>query len=145
MKKLLLAASAVALAVAMSPAVTTVQAAPAKDPHCAMAAGQKNLVSWNAYYHCNGTAPRVAHVAVRARPGPAKDPHCAMAAGQKNLVSWNAYYHCNGTAPRPQASAQGRRLYAQAQLEPAKSPYCKLASGQKNLVSWNAYYHCLSR
>ena len=53
MKKLLLAASAVALAGALSPAVTaSVQAAPAKSEYCKMAAGQRNLVSWNAYYHC---------------------------------------------------------------------------------------------
>jgi len=147
MKKLLLAASAVALAAAMSPAaIGSVQAAPAKSPYCKMAAGQKNLVAWNAYYHCNGEAPRPSHVAARARPEPAKDPMCKLAAGQKNLVAWNAYYHCNSAAPRaPQASVQNRRLYAQARLGPAKDPMCKLAPGQKNLVSWNAYYHCLSR
>jgi hypothetical protein len=158
MKKLLFAVSAVALAAAISPAVTgSAQAAPAKSPYCKMAAGQKNLVAWNSYYHCLGPAPRAAHVAVRARPEPAKDPYCKMAAGQKNLVAWNAYYHCLGSAPRaslegrrisaqaPRASREGRRLYAQAQLEPEKSPYCKMAAGQKNLVAWNAYYHCLSR
>ncbi len=143
MKKLLFAASAVALAAVMSSAVTTVQAAPQKDPYCKMAAGQKNLVSWNAYYHCNATAPRVSQTALRARPELAKDPMCKLAPGQKNLVSWNAYYHCLGPAPR--ASVQPRRLYAQARLAPAKDPMCKLAPGQKNLVSWNAYYHCLSR
>lgn len=146
MKKLLFAASAVVLAVAMSPAVTTVQAAPQKSPYCNMAKTQKNLVAWNAYYHCLGEAPRPSHVAARSRPEPAKDPYCKMAAGQRNLVSWNAYYHCNNPAPRaPQASAQRGRLYAQARLEPAKDPYCKMAASQKNLVSWNAYYHCLSR
>ena len=73
MKKLLFAASAVALAAAMSPAVIgSVQAAPAKSPYCDMAKSQKNLVAWNAYYHCLGEAPRPAHVAVRARPEPAK-------------------------------------------------------------------------
>jgi hypothetical protein len=144
MKKLLLAASAVALAAAMSPgAIGSVQAAPAKSPYCKMAAGQKNLVAWNAYYHCLGEAPRVSRTANRARPEPARDPMCKLAPGQKNLVAWNAYYHCLGPAPR--AAAQPRRLYAQARLEPAKDPMCKLAPGQKNLVSWNAYYHCLSR
>lgn len=127
MKKLLFAASAVALAATMSPAVTSVQAAPQKSPYCNMAAGQKNLVSWNAYYHCLGEAPRVSHTASRARPEPAKDPMCKLAPGQKNLVAWNAYYHCLGPAPR--ASAQPRRLYAQARLEPAKDPMCKLAPG----------------
>jgi hypothetical protein len=143
MKKLLFAASAAALAAAMAPAaIGSVQAAPAKSPYCKMAAGQKNLVAWNAYYHCLGEAPRPAHVAVRARPEPAKDPMCKLAAGQKNLVSWNAYYHCINAAPR--ASAPPRRLYAYAGPLQSKDPYCKLASGQKNLVSWNAYYHCLS-
>jgi hypothetical protein len=98
MKKILIAASALALAGAMSPAVTSsAQAAPAKSPYCSMAAGQKNLVGWNAYYHClsSAPAPRLAHhAAVRTPAGPAKDPYCKMASTQKNLVSWNAYYHC---------------------------------------------------
>jgi len=143
MKKLLFAASAVVLAAAMSPAVTSVQAAPQKSPYCDLAKSQKNLVAWNAYYHCLGEAPRISHTAVRPRPEPAKDPMCKLAPGQKNLVAWNAYYHCLGPAPR--ASVEPRRLYAQAQLAPAKDPYCELAKGQKNLVAWNAYYHCLSR
>ena len=93
MKKLLIAASAVALAAAMSSAVTSVQAAPQKSPYCGdLAKGQKNLVAWNAYYHCLGPAPRVSHTAVR--PEPARDPMCKLAPGQKNLVAWNAYYHC---------------------------------------------------
>ncbi len=98
MKKLLFAASALALAAAMSPAVTgSVQAAPAKSSFCKMAAGQKNLVSWNAYYHCVSAAPAprlTHHAAVRAPAGRPKNPYCKMAAGEKNLVSWNAYYHC---------------------------------------------------
>jgi hypothetical protein len=145
MKKLLFAASALVLAAAMSPAVmSSAQAAPAKSPYCKMAAGQRNLVSWNAYYHCLGPAPRPSHVVARTPAGPAKDPYCKMANIQRNLVSWNAYYHCNG--PAPQASVQDRRrLYAQARLEQAKDPECKLAAGQRNLVSWNAYYHCLNR
>jgi hypothetical protein len=145
MKTILIAASALALAGAMSPAVvSSAQAAAAKSPYCKMANIQRNLVSWNAYYHCNNPAPRVAHVAVR--PGPAKSPYCKMANIQRNLVSWNAYYHCNNPAPRaPQASLQRRQLYAQARLEQAKDPECKLAAGQRNLVSWNAYYHCLNR
>lgn len=150
MKKLLFAASAVALSAAMSPAVIgSAQAASAKSPYCDMAKSQKNLVAWNAYYHCLGEAPRPARVAVRARPEPAKDPMCKLAPGQKNLVAWNAYYHCIGEAPRgPRASAEPRRrLYAQARVAPVpeKSPYCDMAKTQKNLVSWNAYYHCLSR
>lgn len=147
MKKLLLAASAVALAAVMSPAVTgSVQAAPSKSPYCDMAKSQKNLVAWNAYYHCLGEAPRVSHTAARARPQAPHDPYCDMAKTQKNLVSWNAYYHCLGPAPRaPRASVERRRLYAQAQPAEAKSPYCDMAKTQKNLVSWNAYYHCLSR
>lgn len=147
MKKLLFAASALTLAVAMSPAVTSaVQAAPTKSPYCDMAKSQKNLVAWNAYYHCLGEAPRVSRTATRAKPQRPHDPYCDMAKSQKNLVAWNAYYHCLGPAPRaPRASLQGRRLYAQAQPAQAKDPYCDMAKTQKNLVSWNAYYHCLSR
>ena len=158
MKKLLIAASAVALAAAMSPAVIgSVQAAPAKSSYCNMAKSQKNLVAWNAYYHCLGEAPRPSHVAVRSRREPAKDPYCNMAKTQKNLVSWNAEYHCLGPSPRAsvegrrrytearQAPREGRRLYAQARLGSEKSPYCNMAKTQKNLVSWNAEYHCLSR
>jgi hypothetical protein len=95
MRKILIAASALALAGAMSPAVTgSARAAPAQSPYCKMAAGQRNLVAWNAYYHCLGPAARPSHVAARAPAGRPKDPMCKMASGQKNLVSWNAYYHC---------------------------------------------------
>lgn len=147
MKKLLFAASALTFAMAVSPAVTSaVQAAPVKSPYCDMAKSQKNLVAWNAYYHCLGEAPRPSPVVARKRAEPPRDPMCKLAPGQKNLVSWNAYYHCIGPAPRaPRASVQSRRLYAQAQPAQAKDPYCKMAAGQKNLVSWNAYYHCLNR
>ena len=119
-----------------------VQAAPADNPYCKMAAGQKNLVAWNAYYHCLGPAPRPARVVARPRAEPPKDPMCKLAPAQKNLVAWNSYYHCLGPAPR--AAAPARRVYASAGRQQAKDPYCNMAAGQKNLVSWNAYYHCLS-
>lgn len=98
MQKMLFAASALVLAATMSSAVTSsVQAAPAKSPYCNMASSQKNLVAWNAYYHCLSAAPAprlTHHVTARAPAGRSKDPYCNMAASQKNLVSWNAYYHC---------------------------------------------------
>ena len=102
MKTILIAASALALAGAMSPAVvSSAQAAAAKSPYCKMANIQRNLVSWNAYYHCNTPAPRAPQASLQrrqlyaqARLEQAKDPECKLAAGQRNLVSWNAYYHC---------------------------------------------------
>lgn len=39
-----------------------------KSPYCKMAKGQKNLVSWNAYYHCVSPTPRPAQASARARP-----------------------------------------------------------------------------
>jgi hypothetical protein len=67
-----------------------------------MASGQKNLVAWNAYYHCLGPAPRAPQASAKGRhrlyaqaqPAEAKDLYCKMASSQKNLVAWNAYYHC---------------------------------------------------
>lgn len=120
MKRLLFAASALALAAAMSPAVTgSVQAAPARNPLCNMAKGQKNLVSWNAYYHCLGPAeaarPEAAHRYVRAHRG---------------YMGRRGYEY-------------GRPAYAQYQPGQDNSQFCKMAKGQKNLVSWNAYYGCL--
>ena len=122
MKRLLFAASALALAAAMSPAVTgSAQAAPAKSPFCNMAKGQKNLVSWNAYYHCLGPVeaarPQAARRYVRTRGG--------------------------YMARREPEYGYGRPAYAQYQPEQDSSQFCKLAKGQKNLVSWNAYYGCL--
>lgn len=95
MKKFIVAAAALGLAVSTVPALMgPAQAAPAKSQYCSLASGQKNLVGWNAYYHCLAPAPQPARVAVRSRPGPAKDPFCKLAGSQKNLVAWNAYYHC---------------------------------------------------
>jgi hypothetical protein len=110
MKKLLLAASALALAVAVIPAATSpVQAQSAKSPYCNLAKGQKNLVGWNAHYHCLSPAaqsaeearPQTRHMSThgrrvyaQAQPESTKNPYCNMAKGQKNLVGWNAYYHC---------------------------------------------------
>jgi hypothetical protein len=119
MKKLLLAASVLALA-AMGPAMTRpVQAASAKNPYCNLAKGQKNLVSWNAYYHCLGAAPQATRTSAQARPAVREAP--------------------------PPGYAYGRPTFRPARREEARNPYCNLAKGQKNLVSWNAYYGCLNR
>lgn len=125
MKRLLLAASALALAAAMSPAVTSsVQAAPTKNPFCNMAKGQKNLVSWNAYYHCLGPAQA-------ARPQ----------AAQRYVRTRERYR----VRREPEYGYYGPPAYAQYQPEQDNSQFCKLAKGEKNLVSWNAYYGCLQR
>jgi len=69
MNKLLLAASAVTLAATISPAVTSsAQAAPTKSPYCNLAKGQKNLGSWNGYYHCLNVAPQASRTLAQARP-----------------------------------------------------------------------------
>lgn len=120
MKRLLLAVSTLALAAAVSPAVTSsAQAAPAKNPFCNMAKGQKNLVSWNAYYHCLGPSqaawPRERYMRSRER------------------------YRVRRSAEYAPPS------YAQYQPGQDNSQFCKLAKGEKNLVSWNAYYGCLHR
>lgn len=95
MKKLIVVAAALALAVSTVPAfVGPANAAPAKSPYCKLAGGQKNLVAWNAYYHCLGTAARPTRLALRGRQGTARSPFCKLSGAQKNLVSWNAYYHC---------------------------------------------------
>ena len=136
MKRLLFAASALALAAAMSPAVTSsVQAAPAKSPFCKMAKGEKNPVSWNAYYHCLGPAeaarPEAAHRYVRTHRG---------YMGRRGYEYGRPAYAEYG---RPAYAEYGRPAYAQYQPGQDNSQFCKMAKGQKNLVSWNAYYGCL--
>lgn len=94
MKKTLLIGAALALC-AMSAAafVGHAQAAAAQSPFCKLANGEKNPMSWDAYYNCLGSAPQVQHVAVHSR-APATDPYCKMASGEKNLVGWEEFYHC---------------------------------------------------
>lgn len=126
MKRLLFAASALALAAAMSPAVTgSAQAAPAQSPFCKMAKGEKNPVSWNAYYHCLGPAQA-------ARPE----------AGRRYVRTHRGYMGRRGYE-MGRGYEYGRPAYAQYQPEQDNSQFCKMAKGQKNLVSWNAYYGCL--
>jgi hypothetical protein len=94
MKRLIIAATLTLAASTIPVAVVQAQTAPAKSAFCDLAKGQKNLVAWNAYYHCLGPAPRVASVAAQARPSRATSQFCDLAKGQKNLVSWNTYYGC---------------------------------------------------
>jgi hypothetical protein len=94
-KKLIVAATALGLAVSLVPAlIGTAQAAPANSPFCSLASGQRNLVGWNAYYHCLGAAPPPSRVAARTSAEAAKSPFCKLGGQQRNLVAWNAYYHC---------------------------------------------------
>lgn len=95
MRKLLVAAGALALAVSTMPSLMgQAEAASVQSPFCQFAKAQKNLVDWNAYYHCLGTAPGPRRVVLRSRAGREKSPFCQFAKTQKNLVAWNAYYHC---------------------------------------------------
>jgi hypothetical protein len=95
MKKIVVAAAVLTIGVAAGSSLAT--AATTKDPMCNLAKSQKNPVSWNAYYHCLGTQPKVAQARAQT-PGPRvrsmRSPYCDMAKSQKNPVAWNAYYHC---------------------------------------------------
>jgi hypothetical protein len=92
MKKLLIAASALTVALFTIPNVSL--AAPGKSAYCDMAKSQRNPVSWNAHYHCLGTAPKAISVTERAPAHHARNPYCDMAKAQRNPVAWNAFYHC---------------------------------------------------
>ena len=120
MKKLLMAAAALTIALATAPGfVSSSEAASAKakkqaaaapkSQFCELAKNQRNAPSWNEYYGCLKTPARQAYA--RA-PEPAPQP--VRAAG-----------------PAPQSGPN--------------SEYCKLAKNQRNAPSWNAYYGCLRR
>ena len=94
MKKLLIAAAAVTLAIATTPAlVAQVQAAPAKSPFCKIGFEGWNM-GWQQYYHCFGTSPRVVKTVHHVR-GPAKSPFCKIGFEGWNM-GWQQYYHCFG-------------------------------------------------
>ncbi len=92
MQKQLLAAAGLALGTIMSSAMVgqAAQAAPVKSPFCQYAKSEKNPVSWNAYYHCLGSAPQARPHLQHTRLSHAQNPYCNLAKGQKNPVSWNA-------------------------------------------------------
>jgi hypothetical protein len=98
MRKLLLTAAALALAVTTGPALFgQAQAAPAaKAPECAIAARAADA-SWQEHYHCwgNEKAATTAHtVPVAAKPrGAPLAPECSIAARAAD-ASWQEHYHC---------------------------------------------------
>ena len=102
MKKLIMAAAALTIAVATAPGfVGPSQAASAKkSPFCDMAKNQRNMPSWNEHYGCLKPAQRQvmasANAPTEARPATpgGTSPFCKMANGQRNTPSWNEYYHC---------------------------------------------------
>jgi hypothetical protein len=95
MKKLLIAASFAMLAVGTGPAfVGQAQAAPAKNPMCALAGSQKDLVGWSQFYGCFGSRPTMQRAMVRSRPGAPQSDFCKMTAGEKDMVGWSQFYGC---------------------------------------------------
>jgi hypothetical protein len=95
MKKLLIATAISAFAICTIPALTgQAQAAPAKNPMCALAGSQKNPMAWSEYYGCFGSRPTVERAAVRSRPGAPASGFCKMAAGEKDMVGWSQFYGC---------------------------------------------------
>jgi hypothetical protein len=99
MKKLIMAAAALTIAVATTPNfVGQSQAASAKNPYCDMAKNQRNTPSWNEHYGCLKPAERqaLAHAPAPAKASDsgAKSTYCGMAKNQRNTPSWNEYYGC---------------------------------------------------
>jgi hypothetical protein len=97
MRKLLLTAAALVLAVTTGPALFgQAQAAPAaKAPECAMAARAADA-SWQEHYHCwdaeKGTTAKTVPVAAKPRGAPLA-PECSIAARAAD-ASWQEHYHC---------------------------------------------------
>ncbi len=95
MKKLLVATAISAFAISAAPTfVGQAQAAPATNPMCAMAAGQKDLVGWSQFYGCFGSHPTVQRAMIRSRRGAPESDFCKMAAGEKDMVGWSQFYGC---------------------------------------------------
>jgi hypothetical protein len=98
MRKLLLTAAALALAVTTGPVMFGhAQAAPAAQaPECSIAARAADA-SWQEHYHCWGngkgatTAPTVP-IAAKPRGAPLA-PECSIAARAAD-ASWQEHYHC---------------------------------------------------
>jgi hypothetical protein len=95
MKKLLIAAAALALVSSAPTLVGQSKAAQTRSSYCDMAKSQKDPVSWNARYNCldkTATARAEAPAPVaKTRP---KNAMCDLAKSQKDPVSWNARYNC---------------------------------------------------
>ena len=103
MKKLIMAAAALTIAVATAPSLVgpahAAAAKSVKSPYCNMANGQRNTPSWNEHYGCLKAPARqaMARAPAPARAAPAKtakSTYCGMANSQRNTPSWNQYYGC---------------------------------------------------
>jgi len=95
MKRLLIVAASLAIAMFAAPIlVTQSEAASPNSPYCNLAKSQRNPVAWNSYYGCLGPAPRAAPAAAPVRESRNTSPYCNMAKTQRNPVSWNSYYGC---------------------------------------------------
>lgn len=95
MKKLFIATAIAAFAISTVPTfVAQANAAPAKNPLCALARQEKNPVAWNEFYGCLGARPKVQHVAARSHRGAPQSDFCKLARQEKNPMSWNEFYGC---------------------------------------------------
>jgi hypothetical protein len=101
MKKLVMVAAALTIAVATAPNfVGSSQAASARSPYCDMAKSQRNTPSWNEHYGCLKTSQRqaFAHAPAPTRAAApdkgVKSTYCGLAKNQRNTPSWNEYYGC---------------------------------------------------
>jgi heme A synthase len=95
MKPFVIGAALALFAIAAPALVHQAQAAPARNPFCAMAGGQKNPMGWDEYYGCFGSAPGRAAVVHHVHERHAtKDPLCSLANQEKNPMGWDEYYHC---------------------------------------------------
>jgi hypothetical protein len=109
MKKMLMVAAALTIAVATAPSfvdqslaasLKRAKAAPERSPYCDMAKSQRNTPSWNEHYGCLKTPARHAAVApttngmTAAAERDSRSTYCGLAKNQRNTPSWNEYYHC---------------------------------------------------
>lgn len=95
MKRLLIAAAVLGLAVTTVPAfVGSAQAAPAQNPMCKLAGQEKNPMAWDEFYGCFGSRPMMERAMVRSRPGAPVGDFCKMAGAEKDLVGWAQFHGC---------------------------------------------------
>jgi hypothetical protein len=101
MKKLLMAAAALTMAVATVPGFVGASHAASANPYCDLAKSQRNVPSWNEHYGClkGPTRQALARAPEPTRAGPAprrgpKSEYCELARNQRNAPAWNDYYAC---------------------------------------------------
>jgi hypothetical protein len=122
MKKLLMAAAALTIAVAITPSFVSQSEAASAKKRTSIAAS-----------------------------GPASE-YCKLASFQRNAPSWNEHYGCLKTSQRQARAQSPAPTRVAETTGAGRSPewgpgsqYCKLSSFQRNAPSWNEHYGCLRR